>query len=326
MQRSSPTMTRRDLYEILGVPRSATEKDIRKAYRELARKYHPDRNPGDKQAEERFKEASYASEVLLNKEKRALYDEFGENGLREGFNPEAFRQYQRYAQARGQGRGSEGFSGFGGLEDLLNQAAARGGSGGGGWGRGFQDMFGGDVADIFGGARRSRPRDVVSDVTIDFMDSVRGTETELSIQSPGAEPRTVKVRIPAGVKDGGRIRLRGQGVEGGDLVLRVHVKDHPYFRREGDDLLLSLPITAGEAYHGAKVQIPTLSGPVMLRIPKGAQSARKLRLRGKGVKRGDHQGDLIVELEIVLPTSNEAASHIDALSALYTEPVRKHLE
>jgi curved DNA-binding protein len=319
-------MTRRDLYEILGVQRSASEKDIRKAYRELARKYHPDRNPGNKEAEERFKEASYASEILLNKEKRALYDEFGESGLREGFNPEAFRQYQRYAQARGQGRG-EGFSGIGGLEDLLNQAAARGGGGGGGWGRGFQDMFGGDVADIFGTARgRSRRRDLVSDATIEFMDAVRGTETEFSIQSPGAEPRTVKVRIPAGVKDGGRIRLRGQGLEGGDLVLRVHVKEHPYFRRDGDDLLLSLPITAGEAYHGAKVQVPTPSGSVTLRVPRGAQSGRKLRLRGKGVKRGEHQGDLIVELEIILPTSDEAGPHIDALGALYSEPVRKHLE
>ncbi len=324
-------MTRRDLYEILGVQRGATEQQIRKAYRELARKYHPDRNPGDKQAEEQFKEASYASDVLLNKEKRALYDEFGEQGLREGFNPEAFRQYQRYSQARGQTGAGGGFSGFGGLEDLLNQAAARGGgaasSGGASWGRGFQDLFGGDVGDIFGGARaRSRRRDVVSDVTIDFMDAVRGTETELAIQTPGGEARTVKVRIPAGVRDGGRIRLRGQGLDGGDLVLRVHVAEHAYFRREGDDLLLELPITVGEAFHGAKVQVPTPSGPVTLRIPKGAQGGRRLRMRGKGVKRGDHQGDMIVELEIVLPSAEAATPHVDALEALYTESVRKHLE
>lgn len=323
-------MTRRDLYEILGVQRGASDQDIRKAYRELARKYHPDRNPGDKQAEERFKEASYASEILQNKEKRALYDEFGESGLREGFNPDAFRQYQR-ARSGGGGAGG-GFSGFGGLEDLLNQAAARsggagGGGGAGGWGRGFQDMFGGDVGDVFGGARaRSRRRDVVSDVTIEFMDAVRGTETDSALQAPGEEPRTVKVRIPAGVRNEGRIRLRGQGLDGGDLVLRVHVKDHPYFRRDGDDLLLELPITVGEAFHGAKVQVPTPSGPVTLRVPKGAQSGRKLRLRGKGVKRGDHQGDMLVELEIVLPASEQAESHVDALQALYDEPIRKHLE
>jgi curved DNA-binding protein len=328
-------MTGRDLYEILGVKRSATEQEIRKAYRELARKYHPDRNPGNKQAEERFKEASYASEILLNKEKRALYDEFGENGLREGFNPETYRRYQQYAQARGQGGGGGGgFAGFGGLEDLLNQAARGGGGGGagsssdGGWGGRFQDIFGGaDVSDIFGMGRggRQRARDTVSDVTIDFMDAVRGMETELALQAPGEAARNVKVRIPPGVRDGGRIRLRGQGVEGGDLVLRVHVREHPYYKREGDDLLLDLPVTAGEAYHGAKVQVPTPSGAVTLRIPARAQSGQRLRLRGKGVKRGDHQGDLIVQLEIVLPSSEQAAEHVDALEALYGEPVRRHL-
>ena len=318
-------MTRRDLYEILGVPRTASAQQIRKAYRELARKYHPDRNPGDKQAEERFKEASYARDVLLNNEKRKLYDEFGEQGLREGFNPDAYREYQRYAQARQ----SAGGGGFGSLEDLLNQVGGRGGGAGaaGGWGRGFQDLFGGaDVSEIFGAGRgRSRRRDVVSDVTIDFMDAVRGAEQELSIQSPGEPPRVVKVRIPAGVRDGGRIRLRGQGREGGDLVLRVHVNPHPFFQREGDDLRLVLPITVGEAFHGAKVQVPTPNGPVTLRIPKQARAGSKLRLRGKGVRRGEHVGDLIAELQIVLPEGDGIGDAVDRIEKAYTEPVRKHL-
>jgi curved DNA-binding protein len=319
-----PAMTQRDLYEILGVQRSASEKEIRKAYRDLARRYHPDRNPGNKQAEERFKEASYASDVLLNKEKRALYDEFGENGLKEGFNADAYRQYQRYAEARGAGGGS-GFAGFGGLEDLLNQAARKGG--GASWGSNFQDLFGGaEVNDIFGGRGRSRRRDTVSDVTIEFMEAVRGSERELSIQSPGSAPRTVKVRIPAGVTDDGKIRLRGQGQGGGDLVLRVHVQAHPYFERDGKDLLLSLPVTVGEAHHGAKVSVPTPDGPVTLRIPPGSQSGRKLRLRGKGVRRQDQVGDLIVELQIVLPEGVAASEHVDKLEALYRDGVRKHLE
>jgi curved DNA-binding protein len=322
-------MTSRDLYEVLGVPRGATEQQIRKAYRELARKNHPDRNPGNKQAEERFKEASYASEVLLNKDKRRLYDEFGEQGLREGFNPDAYRQYVRSAEAR---RSAGASGGFGSLEDLLNQVgAARGGGGAGGrvnWGRGIEDLFGGDVSEAFGGARaRNRRRDAVSDVTIPFMEAVQGGEKEISIQIAGDEaPRTIRVRVPPGVRDGGRIRLRGQGFEGGDLVLRVHVTEHPFFRREGDDLHLELPITVGEAYNGAKVQVPTPDGAVSLRIPKRAKGGSRLRLRGKGVRHGENQGDLIVQLQIVLPESDAVADAAAALEQGYTESVRKHLE
>ena len=251
-------MTSRDLYEVLGVSRNATEQQIRKAYRELARKNHPDRNPGNKQAEERFKEASYASEVLLNKEKRRLYDEFGEQGLREGFNPDAYRQYVRSAEAR---RSAGAGGGFGSLEDLLNQVGAtRGGVGGGGarvnWGRGIEDLFGGDVSDMFGGARaRNRRRDAVSDVTIPFMEAVKGGEKELSIQVAGDEaPRTIRARIPPGVRDGGRIRLRGQGFDGGDLVLRVHVTEHPFFRREGGGTNVLGGVIGGAADLGAVQQ------------------------------------------------------------------------
>ena len=161
-------MAKRDLYEVLGVGRQSTEQEIRKAYRELARKHHPDRNPGNKAAEERFKEAAYASEVLLNKDKRKLYDEFGEIGLREGFDPEMAR---RYTQQRGGPAGARGVTGMGGLEELLRGMA--GAEGGQGWGGSFQDMFGGDVDTIFGqGGRRgrgSRGRDVEADVTVELL-------------------------------------------------------------------------------------------------------------------------------------------------------------
>ncbi|MGD8863112.1 MAG: J domain-containing protein [Myxococcales bacterium] len=319
-------MQSRDLYEILGVSRTASEQEIRKAYRDLARKYHPDRNPGDDAAEERFKEASYASEVLLNKEKRKLYDEFGEIGLREGFEPEAARQY-----TRGGPGGAQGFEFSGNLEDLLNQmgfaGAARGGGGPGGFG-GFADIFGGAApgAGGFRGARRRPPpQEVMSEVTISFAEAVRGTERELGLSMPGeTTARTLRVRIPAGVGDGGKVRLRGQGPGGGDIVLKVHVQPHEHFERDGDDLLLDLPVTVGEAFEGAKVQVPTPDGPVSLTIPKGVRGGSKLRLRGKGVQRGARKGDLIVRVEVVLPESEdpEVRDAVDRLEQAYSGSVR----
>jgi curved DNA-binding protein len=309
-------MAQRDLYEILGVTRAATTKEIRKAYRELARKYHPDRNPGNKDAEERFKEASYASEILLNEDKRKIYDEFGEIGLREGFNADAYRRYQQGPAERGRG-----FGGFGGLEDLFGQMGGRGG----GARVPFRDIFGGDVVEtIFGeAAGRSRKQDLVSDVTVEFAEAVRGAEREMTVQTPGQEARTIKVRIPPGVRDGGRVRVRGQGEEGGDILLRVRVKEHPYFKRDHYDLLLELPITVGEGYRGAKVQVPTPDGPVTVKVPKGVRGGAKLRLRGKGVPHGSERGDLIVQLHIVLPDSEKIADAVDEIEAAYAESIRK---
>lgn len=319
-------MAQRDLYETLGVPRTATAKDIRKAYRELARKYHPDRNQGNKQAEEHFKQASYARDVLLNDGKRKLYDEFGEAGLREGFNADAYRQHQRYAGA-GAGRGGPGgFGGFGGLEDLLNQVGGRGA----GWQGSIEDLFGrGGGGEAFGGraSRSGRPRgpDVNAEVNVSFVESVRGTERELVMQAPGEEARTIKVRIPPGVSDGGRVRLRGQGQHGGDVVLTVHVEEHPHFKREGLDLLLELPISVAEAYNGAKISVPTPEGAVSLRVPAHVRGGARLRLRERGVRQGDKVGDLIVQLQIVLPTSEALKEAIEAIEATYEEPLRKDL-
>ncbi len=317
-------MAERDLYEILGVARGASEKEIRKAYRELARKYHPDRNPGDKAAEERFKEAGYANEILGKTEKRKLYDEFGEVGLREGFNPEAYRRYQQGAR---DGERVGGFSGFVSLEDLLSQMGVRGGRGRVG---SVEDLFGEQGGEtVFGrnarGRGRARPRDVVSEVALEFADAVRGSEREIGLQMPGEAARTIKVRIPPGVRDGGKIRLRGQGHEGGDLVLHVHVKEHPFFTREGDDLRLELPVTVGEAYHGAKVQVPTPEGAVSVKVPKGVRGGTKLRLRGKGVRHGSSVGDLIVQVQIVLPEAAGLDDAVKSVEAAYDGPVRKDI-
>jgi curved DNA-binding protein len=322
-------MPQRDLYEILGVPRSASAKDIRSAYRNLARKYHPDRNPDDKQAEERFKEASFASEVLLNDEKRKLYDEFGEVGIREGFNPDAYRQYQRYQGGGGRPDAGAGFGGIGGLEDLFEHL---GGRGRGACSGSLEDLFGGAAETVVGGDRggaggraRPRAREVVSEITIPFVDAVKGAERELSFQFDGAGLQTLKVRIPAGVREGGRIRLRGQAPNGGDLVLNIHVEPHPHFRREGNDLLLDLPITVGEALHGARIPVPTPEGPVTLRVPERVRGGSKLRLRGRGVHMGSEVGDLIVQLQIVLPPDGEIGEAVDRVEAAYTEPVRKDI-
>lgn len=323
-------MAERDFYKILGVPRTASEAELRKAYKNLARKYHPDRNQGDKQAEEKFKDISQASDVLLNKKKRGLYDEFGEIGLKEGFNPDTYRQYR--SAASGAAGGSTGFRDLTDLEELLGGLrGATGGRGGAGFG-GFQDFMGGEaVQELFRrGARgapgpaSSRPpqpqkSELVSEITLSFVEALQGGEREILLSIPGqAEPRTLKVRFPAGIKDGGQIRLRGQGLNGGDVVLKIHVEEHPFFKVEGDDLLLQLPVTVGEAYRGGKIPVPTPAGEVSLNLPKGAKSGAKLRLRGKGIPKGETAGDLIVTILIRLPEAQD-----EELERLTTE-IDKH--
>jgi curved DNA-binding protein len=327
-------MAERDFYTILGVPRTATEAEIRKAYKNLARKYHPDRNQGDKKAEEKFKDISHASDVLLNKKKRQLYDEFGEIGLKEGFNPDTYRQYR--SAASGAASGSAGFRDLSDLEELLGGLrGAAGGRGAGGFG-GFQDFMGGEaVQELFRRGRAQSPSsssrpppqrsELVSEITLEFVEALRGGEREILLSIPGeTDPRMLKVRFPAGIKDGGQIRLRGQGINGGDVVLKVHVTEHAYFKVEGDDLLLQLPVTIGEAYRGGKIPVPTPAGEVSLTLPKGAKSGAKLRLRGKGIPRGDTAGDLIVTILIRLPEAqNEELDRVTAeIDKFYKENPR----
>ena len=296
-------MADRDFYKILGVSREASPQEIKKAYRQLAKELHPDRNPDDKESEERFKDVSAAYAVVSDVEKRKLYDQFGEMGLREGFDPEAYQA------------ATQGGAGFGGFDfgDIFGGAArGRGGQAGRHVEFDFEDLFGGRGGPGRGAYVRAPQRgaDIGSEVTIDFRDAVLGCTRELSLRSAEGE-RTLKVRIPAGVRNEGKIRLRGQGGLGahggpaGDLVLKVKVRKHPYFSMRGKQLHVRVPVTPLEAYAGTKVTVPTPEGSVQLSIPAGSQNGSKLRLRGKGIQQKNKpKGDLIAHLEIVMPTDH----------------------
>jgi curved DNA-binding protein len=303
-----------DLYSVLGVPKNAEGDAIKKAYRKLAAQLHPDKNPGNKKAEERFKQVNHAYDVLSDSKKRKLYDEFGEDGLREGFDPERVRAYRDW-QSR-QGRRGAAAGSYPGqavdLEDVFGGGAQAGGIG---------DLFG----DLFNRPRRprgpARGPDFESEITIDFASALRGATLELQPQGRAGAP--VTVRIPPGAAEGSRVRIAGQGGPSpsggppGDLVLAIHVTPHPFFRREGDDLHLDLPVTLAEAYHGARVKVPTVDGPVTLKVPEGTQSGNVVRLRGKGVsKKGRPPGDLYVHFLVRIPAepTPEVAKLVDELA------------
>ncbi|HFD16824.1 MAG TPA: J domain-containing protein [Rhodospirillales bacterium] len=273
-----------DLYAVLGVDRGASQEEIRKAYRKLAKELHPDFNPGDRKAEERFKKVSAAYEILGDPEKRARYDrgEIDETGAEK---PQQ-RYYRDFAET---GAGERYHTG-----------------------RGFEDFA--DLGDIFselfgrGGRARAGPMrgpDLRYHLVIDFLDAVRGGTKRVVLPDGSA----LDVRIPAGIESGQVIRLRGKGAPGleggppGDALVEVEVRPHPLFTREGSDIRITLPIAIDEAVLGGKVEVPTVDGPVRMTIPKGASSGRVLRLRGKGVRdpRTGRRGDQYVRLEIVLP-------------------------
>jgi molecular chaperone DnaJ len=339
----------KDYYHVLGVPKNATAEEIKKAYRKLAQKHHPDANPGNAQAEERFKEISAAYDVLGDEDKRKQYDQV------------------RDMAASGFGQG-----GFGG-------GVPGGGFPGGGRVR-FEDLggFGGDLGDLFGGlfggrgrARPSRGADLETEVTVSFDDAMSGTTVPVRLSGPapcetchgsGAAPgtspstcpqcngsgqiavnqgpfqmsqtcprchgngrvveeacptcggsgsrrrtRSFQVRVPAGVRDGARIRLGGRGEPGpaggqsGDLFVLVHVRPHAFFGRTGNDLTVQLPLTYSEAALGAAVQVPTLNGPVTMKVPGGTPSGKTFRLKGKGAPKRGGAGDLLVTVQVEVP-------------------------
>jgi curved DNA-binding protein len=311
----------RDPYEILGVARDAEVAAIRKAYRKLARKNHPDLNPGDKAAEERFKEISQAWEVLEDPERRRNYDEFGAVSLEAGFDAEKARRAREAFGSRfgtGARPGAEGFGEefeFGDLDDLLGR------------------YFGGR-----GEARGMRLRgpDLEATLELDFLDAVRGGEQRLTLaRSAGGGNETITVRIPPGVDTGGRLRIPGKGGPGngggppGDLSVLLRVRPHRVFRREGRDLTFDLPVNVTEAIRGAKVDVPTLDGRATLTVPPGTDSGTRLRLRGKGVPdpRGGPPGDLYARVQIRVPRDLDADAQgsLDALERAEEREIRKEL-
>jgi DnaJ-class molecular chaperone len=287
-----------DLYQTLGVAKTADADTIRKAYRKLARKHHPDVNPGDKKAEDRFKEVSSAYEVLSDPKRRAAYDEFGEPAAAAGFDADKARSYQQWQQTREQrsSRFEEGPVEF-------------------------------DFGDLFGRARGpAQGADMLARVQMDLRQAIEGGEVSLDVPGQG----TVRVRIPPGADNGSTIRVPGKGAPGasggppGDLVIETEVRPHPLLRREGLDLYLTVPVTLDEAYNGASIEVPTLDGPVLLKVPPRSQGGSKLRLRAKGVARRDATGDLIVVLDLRMPDrpDDALAAALRASASAYSAPVR----
>lgn len=315
-------MAKRDYYEVLGVPKTATADEIKKAHRKLVRQHHPDVNKNNKASEEKFKEAQEAYDVLSDASKREAYDQFGHAGVGAGGPPpggpngDPFDAFRRAGAGRGGRSGGwragpnvtveevdpSDFSNAGDFSEIFDQLfGARGGPGGGG---GFSGRAG-----PRGRARPApaeRGADVEHPVTLSFEQAARGVTLPLQISRDG-KLETIDVKIPPGVRDGSRVRIRGRGQraggEPGDLYIVTSVRPHAYFRRDGLDVLLDLPVSLYESLLGTKVQVPTLDGPVTLTVPPGTSSQAKLRIKGRGIERGGEKGDQLCLIKIIVPKS-----------------------
>ena len=285
----------KDFYKVLGVSKDVSEAELKKTYRKLSRKYHPDTNPGDAKAEAKFKEVSEAYSVLSDSKERAEYDQMRAMGPGPRFNP-----------------GAGGGQGFPGGFNGANMGGA-----------GFEDVF----ANLFGGGGFNRGPQKGADLsmssTLDFIDGVKGTQ--LKVRLSGGE---TTIKIPAGVLDGQKIRIAGKGQQSpnggpaGDLIISVTVKPHPVFTRDGMNLRLTVPITYSEAVLGATIQVPTLGGePVKLKVAPGTPNGRVLRVKGRGVVTAKAEGDLLATVEIAVPSHvSEKAKHaLEAFEELLPE-------
>ena len=293
----------KDYYQTLGVARSATQDEIKKAYRKLAKQHHPDMNKGNKSAEEKFKEISQAYDVLGDPEKRKKYDQFGEWADQGGFDPR-HQAHRTYTWTSGPG-GNQGAADFD-LGDIFGDMFGMGGTRRGGQrGRTRQSPFGFEDES----SEDSFSKNIQSSLEISFEESIHGTTRRLSIQRNGREEK-IDVKIPAGIQSGGKIRLAGKGESGGDLYIKVEVSPHPQFRREGDDLYVDVPILFTKAVLGTTVRVPTIDGAVNLKIPTGTSSGQKFRIKGKGAphlgKTG--VGDLYAVSKITVPSDLDEAS------------------
>ncbi len=303
----------KDLYASLELSRTASADEIKKSYRALTKKLHPDKNPGNKQAEERFKDVTTAYEVLSDPSKRALYDEFGEISLTQGFDADRARAYkraqsQRYAEA--DVGGADPFSDF---HDDPRETQ-------------FDDF----LSRLFGGGRMRtgtssgrttarRGLDLPGEITVSMLDALHGVTVPLRIEGQDGVSRTLDVKVPQGVADGGKLRLRGQGGPGtppGDVLLTVRVRTHARLTRDGDDLRMDVPVTAFEAYRGGPVDVRTPWGSVSVKLPPGSQNGQTLRLRNHGVRvPGRTAGDLLVTLDVRMPPAGDQRL-LDALADL----------
>jgi molecular chaperone DnaJ len=296
----------KDYYSTLGVSKDASQKEIKKAFRKLARDLHPDNNPNDAVAEARFKEVNEAYDTLSDPEERKEYDHVREMGYFVG-DTGGQQQYVRY-------------------EDLFSGRGGRPG--------GFEDLFGGGFADIFGRAQRTpqqtRGQDYEADLSLTFHEALAEDTKTLNING-----QPVKVKIPKGIADGTRIRLRGKGGPGGnggpngDMLVRVHVAEHPIFKRpDKKNLAVTVPVTFAEAALGSVVEVPTLNGSTRIRVPAGTQNGKVLRVSGQGVETAKGTGDLLVTIEVAVPTelTDEQRSLLEALRAeSANENPRAHL-
>ena len=338
-------MDYKDYYQLLGVAKNASDKDIKQAFRKLARKHHPDVNPGDLGAEQKFKEINEAHEVLSDPDKRRKYDRLGAN----------WKQYEQYARPGAAGAGGPGgpgapggFPGFGGGFNVEFESGA-----GGGFSDFFRTFFGGgvDVDDVFGqaggsyratrrGGQRGRGaqgfgqpppqpgRDVTAQIEVTLEEAFHGTVKRLTLDG-----QSIDLRLKKGVKDGSKVRVAGKGEPGaagpGDLYLDVKMRPHHIYRREGDDLYVDVPVTFAEAALGAKIEVPTMSGKVGIKVPAGSQNGRLMRLKGKGMPKlkGKGEGDLFAKLTVVVPKklSEREQELVKELASLDEENPRAHL-
>ncbi|MCY4261704.1 MAG: DnaJ domain-containing protein [Candidatus Dadabacteria bacterium] len=280
--------SKKNPYSVLGISRDATQDQIKKAYRDLARKHHPDMNQGDKTSEEKFKEIQHAYEILSDSEKRKNYDMFG---------GESFSD-------RGQGTYGQYSRGFPGIDEIFKDMFSQ---------RGVQYRADGSFGDLFDfpGARRERPKNIEYSVTLDFETAVKGGEKELLIKSSEEDTRKITVNIPAGVNTGSRVRLPrkdNQRSSAADIVLVIKkVFPHPLFIRENDDIYIDLPLTIYEAALGTSIDVPTVYGPVKLTIPPGVRNGTKMKLKEKGVRnpKTSERGSQFVVIQIVMPEQTE---------------------